>query len=49
MERGRPKTRFSDNVKEIAGGRGLIDLHRLAQDRRLWRATAVHRHEPPVT
>ena len=47
--RGRPKTRYSDNVKEIAGGRGFIDLYRLAQDRSLWRATAVHQHEPPVT
>ena len=46
--RGRPKTRYSDNVKEIADGRGLTNLYRLAQDRRLWRATAVYQHELPV-
>ena len=49
-KRGRvtPKTRYSDNVKEVAGGRGLTDLYMLTQDRRLWRATAVYQHELPV-
>ena len=39
--RGRPKTRYSDNVKEITGDGGFTDLYRLAQDRKLWRATVV--------
>ena len=39
-KRGRPKTRISDNIKEISG-KGFVDLFRLAQDRKKWRATAV--------
>ena len=39
-KRGRPKTRISDNIKEISG-KSFVDLFRLAQDRRKWRATAV--------
>ena len=45
--RGRPKARYSDNIKEISGGRSTIQLYRIAQDRRKWRATAVY-FEPPV-
>ena len=32
--RGRPKTRYSNNVKEIADGRGLTDLYRVSQKKR---------------
>ncbi|KAG1714294.1 U3 small nucleolar RNA-associated protein 14 A [Nymphon striatum] len=39
--RGRPKTRFSDNIKEIGGGRSFVALYEMAQDRDAWRATAV--------
>ena len=39
-KRGRPKTRISDNIKEISG-KSFVNLFRLAQDRRKWRATAV--------
>ena len=45
--RGRPKVRFSDNIKEISGGRSMTQLYRMAQDRRKWRATAVY-FEPPI-
>ena len=45
--RGRPKVRFSDNIKEISGGRSITQLYRMAQDRRTWRATVVY-FEPPV-
>ncbi|KAG1686743.1 hypothetical protein GQR58_008620 [Nymphon striatum] len=40
--RGRDnKTRYSDNIKEIGGGRSFVALCRMAQDRVSWRATAV--------
>ena len=39
-KRGRPKTRISDNIKETSG-KSFVDLFRLAQDRRKWRAAAV--------
>ena len=45
--RGRPKVRYSDNIKEISGGKSMLQLYRMAQDRRKWRATAVY-FEPPV-
>ena len=38
--RGRAKTRYSDNIKERAGGRSIVEIYRLAQDRDKWRATA---------
>ena len=40
--RGRQKTRYSDNIKERAGGRSIVEIYRLAQDRDKWRATAVN-------
>ncbi|KAG1714661.1 Tetratricopeptide repeat protein 14 [Nymphon striatum] len=47
--RGRDnKTRYSDNIKEIGGGRSFVALCRMAQDRVSWRATAVQ-FEPTVT
>ncbi|KAG1701269.1 Blood vessel epicardial substance-A [Nymphon striatum] len=39
--RGRSKTRLSDNIKEIGGGRSFVALYEMAQDRDAWRATAV--------
>ena len=45
--RGWPKVRFSDNIKEISGGKSMTQLYRMAQDRRKWRAMAVY-FEPPV-
>ncbi|KAG1672542.1 hypothetical protein GQR58_015942 [Nymphon striatum] len=45
--RGRLKTRFSDNSKEIGNGRSFVALYRMAQDRVSWRATAVQ-FEPTV-
>ena len=45
--RGRPKVRYSDNIKEISGGKSMLQLYRMEQDRRKWRATAVY-FEPPV-
>ena len=45
--RGRPKARYSDNIKEISGGKSMLQLYRMSQDRRKWRATAVY-FEPPV-
>ena len=40
--RGRPKTRYSDNIKDRAGNRSIVAIYRLAQDRNKWRATAVN-------
>ena len=40
--RGRPKTTYSDNVKERAGTNSIVAIYRLAQDRDKWRATAVN-------
>ena len=31
--RGRAKTRYSDNIKERAGGRSIVEIYRLALDR----------------
>ena len=45
--RGRPKARYSDNIKEISGGRSMIQLYRMAQDREKWRPTVVY-FEPSV-
>ena len=39
---GRPKVRFSDNIKEIVSGRRIVDLFRLGQNRAHWRVTAVY-------
>ena len=39
--RGKPKVRYSDNIKEISGGGSMIQLYRMAQGRRKWRATVV--------
>ena len=38
---GRPKVRYSDNIKEIADGRSIIEIFRMALDKREWRATVV--------
>ena len=32
--RGRPKVRYSDNIKEISGGKSMLQLYRMAQNRR---------------
>ena len=32
-DRGRPQVRYSDNIKEIVGGRSIEELFRLTQDR----------------
>ena len=40
--RRRPKVRYSDNIKRISGGRIMIQLYRMAQDTKKWRATAVY-------
>ena len=40
--RGRLKTRYSDNGKERAGIKSIVAIYRLAQDRNKWRATAVN-------
>ena len=45
---GRPKTRYSDNIREFGGNRSFADLYRLAQNRDAWRATAVQLNELPV-
>ena len=41
--RGRPEVRYSDNIKEISGGKSMLQ----SQGRGKWRATAVY-FEPPV-
>ena len=46
--RGRPKTRYSDNIREFGGNWSFVDLYRLAQNRQAWRATAVQLNELPV-
>ena len=41
--RGRPKTRYSDNIKDRAGLKYcIVAFYRLAQDRDKWRATEVN-------
>ena len=32
--RGRPKVRYSDNIEETAVGRNIVEIVRMAQDRR---------------
>ena len=44
--RGRPKARYSNNIREICGGRSMMQLYRMVQDREKWRATVVY-FEPP--
>lgn len=39
--RVRPKTRFTGNIKENLGGRGFVEMYRMAQDMALWRATVA--------
>ena len=46
--RVRPKTRYSDNIREFCGNRSFVDLYRLAQNRQARRATAVQLNELPV-
>ena len=46
--KGRPKIRYSDNIREFGGNRSFADLYRLAQNREAWRATAVKLNELPV-
>ena len=41
--RSRPKTRYSDNIRDRAGIRSVVAIYRQAQDREKWRATAVRR------
>ena len=45
--RGRPKARYSDNIREISGGRSMTQMYRMAQDREKWRAMVVY-FEPPA-
>ena len=40
--RGRLKTRYSDNGKERAGNNSIVAMYRLAQDRDKWTATKVN-------
>ena len=46
--KGRPKTRYSDNIREFGGNRSFADLYRIAQNREAWGATAVHLNKLPV-
>jgi len=46
--KGRPKTRYSDNIREFGGNLSFTDLYRFAQNREAWRATAVKLNELPV-
>jgi len=39
--RGRPNTRFADNIKENLCGRGFVEIYRMPQGRTLWRATVA--------
>ena len=39
--KGRPETRYSDNIREFGGNRSFADLYRLAQNREAWKATAA--------
>ena len=47
-EKGRPKTRYSDNIREFGGNQSFADLYRLAQNGEAWRATAVQLNELSV-
>jgi len=46
--KGRPKTRYSDNIREFARNQSFAGLYRLAQNREARRATAVQLNELPV-
>ena len=46
--KGRPKTRYSDNIREYDENRSFVESYRLAQNRQAWRATAVQLNELPV-
>jgi len=46
--KGRPKTRYCDNIREFGGNQSCSDLYRLAQNREAWRAAAVQLNELPV-
>ena len=46
--KGRPKTRYSDNIHEVGGNWSFADLYRLEQNRDAWRATAIQLNELPV-
>jgi len=46
--KGRPKTRYSDNIREFGGNRSFAYLYRLAQNKEEWRATAVQINELSV-
>jgi len=35
-DRDRPKTRYSNNIKERAATKSIVAIHRLAQDRDKW-------------
>lgn len=39
--KGRPKTRYSDNFKDV-GGRGMVGIYRMAQDRKSRRITTIN-------
>ena len=45
---GRPKTRYSDNIRKFVGSQSFANLYRLAQNREAWRATAVQLNELPI-
>ena len=44
---GRPKTRYSDSIRDFGGNRSFVDLHRQARNREAWTATAVQLNELP--
>ena len=35
--RGRPKTRYSDNIRQLCENKPIAELQRMAQDRTFWR------------
>ena len=37
-----PKVKYSGNIKDISSGRSMIQVYRIALDRRKWRAMAVY-------
>ena len=51
-KRGRPKTRYKDNIKELTN-LSMVQVYRMAQDRKEWRqfimdATANHAYDLSV-
>ena len=51
-KRGRPKTRYKDNIRELTN-LSVVQVYRMAQDRREWRqfimdATANHANDLSV-